>query len=227
MTHDSSSVPVPGLSRNHKATGLWGLILLIAICTGIELFLQLTDHGVIGTRSLRGRFYDYGAFWPGLLSGWTPNYGGQPWVMFFSYGLLHGGLSHLLVNMITLWSLGRAVLDRVGLAGFALIYLGAQIGGAAGFAILAQPFPPMVGASGALFGLAGALLAWNYVDRYTYRERLWPVATATFWLVVLNLLLWWAMDGQLAWETHLGGFVAGWFMALLVDPRPREEAGAE
>ena len=41
---------------------------------------------------------------------------------------------------------------------------------------------------------------------------------------LLNLLLWWAMDGQLAWETHLGGFLAGWVMALLADPRPREGA---
>ena len=198
------------------------LAVLIAICCVIELLLQLTDHGVVATsRSLRGLVYDYGAFWPGLLGDWTPNYATQPYVMFLSYGLLHGGWGHLLVNMFTLWSLGRGVLDRVGARGFLLIYLGSQIGGGVLFALLAQPFHPMVGASGALFGLVGALLAWNYVDRYTHHEGVWPVANAAFWLVVLNLVLWWVMDGQLAWETHLGGGIAGWVMALLVDPRPR------
>jgi membrane associated rhomboid family serine protease len=76
-----------------------------------------------------------------------------------------------------------------------------------------------VGASGALFGLAGGLLAWAYVDLYTFEERLWPVARAALLLAGLNLILWWAMDGQLAWETHLGGFIAGWVTALLIDPR--------
>lgn len=208
-----------------RPAGIWVLVVLIVLCSGIEGILQLTDLGVIGAaqwRSLRGLVYDYGAFWPGLLGDWAPNYAAQPWVMFLSYGLLHGGLSHLLVNMLTLWSLGTAVLARVGVRGFMLVYLGAQAGGGLAFALLAQPFPPMVGASGALFGLAGAVLSWNYVDRYTHRERLWPVANAAVGLVVLNLLLWWAMSGQLAWETHLGGFVTGWIMALLADPRPRD-----
>jgi membrane associated rhomboid family serine protease len=37
----------------------------------------------------------------------------------------------------------------------------------------------------------------------------------------LNIVLWWAMDGQLAWETHLGGFITGWIAAMLIDPRGR------
>jgi rhomboid protease GluP len=197
------------------------LLLLICVCAGTELVLQASDMGWIGSGRLRRMAYDYGAFWPGLLADWRPNYALQPWLMFLTYGLLHGGLAHLAVNMITLWSLGGAVLERVGARSFALVYLGAQVGGGMAVALLAGPVPPMVGASGALFGLAGAILAWNYVDRYTYREGLWPVAQAVLGLILLNLLLWWAMAGQLAWETHLGGFVAGWNMAILVDPRAR------
>lgn len=201
---------------------LWALI---ALCCGIEFLLQLSDYRLPGLAELPGLrrlFYDYGAFWPGLVTNWQPNYAAQPWTMFLTYGLLHGGLAHLVVNMITLWSLGQAVIARAQVWGFGLVYLGSQIGGAMAFALLAPAFPPMVGASGALFGLAGALLAWNYVDRYSARLGLWPVANAAFWLVVLNLVLWWAMGGQLAWETHLGGFIAGWIMALLVNPLPRK-----
>lgn len=197
------------------------LLTLIGLCTGTELALQLSDLGWIGSGRLRQLAYDYGAFWPGLTGNWRPNYAAQPWLMFLTYGLLHGGLAHLVVNMITLWSLGLAVLERVGARSFVLVYLGAQIGGGLAFALLAEPVPPMVGASGALFGLAGAILAWSYIDRYTHREGLWPVAQATAGLVLLNLILWWAMAGQLAWETHLGGFIAGCIMAILVDPRAR------
>jgi membrane associated rhomboid family serine protease len=90
------------------------------------------------------------------------------------------------------------------------------------FGLMAPDLRPMVGASGALFGLAGALLSWAYVDRFTFRQGLLPVVQAVALLIVLNLVLWWAMAGQLAWQTHLGGFLAGWIAALLVDPRPQD-----
>ena len=200
--------------------GVWLLVALIAVCCAIEMVLQLADFGLIGPARLRQLAYDYGGFWVGLLRSWTPNYPAQPYVMFLTYGFLHGGIVHLAVNMFTLWSLGSAVLKRVGARGFILLYVGALLGGAAGFALLASVLAPMVGASGALFGLAGGLMAWAYVDRFTLQETLWPVIKAAAMLGALNLVMWWAMDGQLAWETHLGGFVAGWVAALLIDPRP-------
>ena len=196
---------------------------LIALCVIIELVLQLGDWGVMGPRRLRQTAYEYGGFWPGLLNSWTPNYAAQPWTMFFSYSFLHGGIGHLIVNMVTLWSLSPPVIKRVRARGFVLLYGGAVIGGAMGYALLSDGIRPMVGASGALFGLAGGLLAWNYVDRYSHRQGLWPIAQAVVLLIALNLVLWWAMGGQLAWETHFGGFVAGWLFATLIDPRPRDQ----
>lgn len=209
-----------------KAGGLigsyWLLIVLIGICVLIEAVLLLSDAGLLSDGRLRAQAYEYGGFWNGLLNGWRPNYPAQPYTMFLTYAFLHAGIVHLSVNMITLWSLGRIVVDRVGTLGFALLYVGAALGGAGGFALLGTQLAPMVGASGALFGLAGGLLAWNYVDRYTFTEGLWPVARAIVLLTGLNLVMWWAMNGQLAWETHLGGFLAGWVLALLIDPRGRE-----
>jgi rhomboid protease GluP len=201
--------------------GHWALIALIVVCVVLELTLTLADWGWIGGRRWRGLAYTFGGFWPGLLQGWTPNYPLQPVSMFVTYGFFHSGLIHLSVNMITLWSMGRVVIARVGQGGFALLYLGSILGGAAGFALLASGVRPMVGASGALFGLVGGILAWNYLDRFAGEEALWPVLRAAGLLLVLNLVMWWAMDGQLAWETHLGGFVTGWLMAMLIDPRNR------
>ena len=198
---------------------LWSLI---GLCTAVELTLIAADQGVIEPARLRRLAYDNGGFWPGLLTDWKPNYPAQPWAMFMTYGFLHTGFTHLLVNMIALWSLARAVLERVGSWGFTALYLATLLGGAAGFALLAPSLRPMVGASGALFGLIGGLLAWAYVDRYSYNEGLWPIARTVLLLIVLNLMLWWVMAGQLAWETHLGGFITGWIAALLIDPRARQ-----
>jgi membrane associated rhomboid family serine protease len=207
--------------------GLAPVWLVIAVCAGIEAALLLGDLGLgaglgLGGARLRQTAFEYGAFWPGLLRGdWRPNYPGQSWAMFATYGFLHGGPVHMVTNMITLASLGPAVLRRVGLRGFLLLYAGSLIGGAGGFGLLAATYSPMVGASGALFGLAGGLLAWDYVDRFAFRARLWPVARMALLLVAMNVALWWALEGQLAWQTHLGGFVIGWVLALLIDPRSR------
>lgn len=197
------------------------LFALILSCVVIEVFLSCGDFGILGSPRLRAVAYEFGGFWPGLLRDWQPNFAAQPYAMFVTYAFLHGGLIHLAVNMVTLWSLGKSVLDRVGPVGFALLYFFSAIGGAIGFGVLASDLRPMVGASGALFGLAGGILAWAYVDRFTFREGLWPVAQAALLLLALNVVMWWAMGGQLAWQTHLGGFISGWIAALLIDPRPQ------
>lgn len=217
-----TSAPSPDPTLSEEPAGRWALIALIALCCVVEGLLQLADWGGFGGARLRSVAYEYGGFWAGLLGSWSPNYPSQPYLMFLTYGFLHGGFLHLCMNMITLWSLGMAVLERVGLRGFLLLYAATLLGGAAGFALLASTLAPMVGASGALFGLAGGLLAWGYVDRFTLQEALWPVVRAAGLLLTLNIVMWWALDGQLAWETHLGGFLTGWMVALLIDPRPRD-----
>ena len=195
------------------------LAVIIALCGLIEGALWLSDLRLIEIPRLRNTAYDYGGFWVGLLGTWEPNYSLQPYAMFVTYAFLHGGPVHLVVNMITLWSLGEGAIARVGVWGFLALYVSSMLGGAAGFALMSSSVLPMVGASGALFGLAGGLLAWQYVDRFTLREALWPVVRLVLLLIAMNLVMWWALDGHLAWQTHLGGFVFGWITALLIDPR--------
>lgn len=199
------------------------VVIIILMCVLAEVALQLGDRNLLGIPRFRSLVYEYAGFWAGLLDNWRANYPFQPALMFVTYGFLHAGLLHLTLNMITLFSLGNAVLDRISGKAFVLLYAASLLGGAAGFALLAENLRPMVGASGALFGLAGALLAWDYVDRFTLQERLWPVARAVLLLAGLNVALYFAMDRLLAWEAHLGGFVAGWIMALLIDPRGRTD----
>lgn len=196
---------------------LRAILAMIVLCTVIELLMQLGDAGLFGGPRLRTQIYEYFGFWPGLLHGWQPNYAIQPWSMFLTYALLHGSFMHLFFNMATLWSLAPAVADRVRLGGLVTIYVAGIVGGSVLQGVLATSTRPMVGASGALFALAGALVVWNYKELRLRRVAPWPVIYAILMLSGINLAMWWALEGQLAWQAHLGGFVAGWLTALAVD----------
>ncbi len=89
----------------------------------------------------------------------------------------------------------------------------------------------MVGASGALFGLLGLWICWDYLDRRHFGEKMWGTYKALFYLVLYNVVFWVLLHGNLAWETHLGGFVAGWLIGLywgrpaLLSRRARRQTG--
>jgi membrane associated rhomboid family serine protease len=209
------------------AGGLWAVWAVAVPCIVIEAALQLADLGVVPVPRLRLIAYEFGGFWPGLLRDWRPNFTGQPVAMFATYALLHAGALHLVVNMLTLVSLGREVVARAGAARFLAVYGISALGGAMAFGLLASTLRPMVGASGALFGLAGALAAWEWRARRDDGVSTGPVLRFVGLLVVLNVILWWAMRGQLAWETHLGGCLAGAAAALVLrEPSPDRGASA-
>ena len=192
-----------------------GLAVLIAVPTLIELTLVLADYGFLGSTRWRSLSYQNFAFWAGLLYNWQPNYPAQPWTMFITYSFSHGGIVHLLGNMLALIWLGQIAIVRIGHAPFLYLYFVSVIGGGISFGLLTNNVQPMVGASGALFGLAGAWQYWSWSDSRASGERVWPVAYTLAALVVLNLVMWVSTKGQLAWETHLGGFVAGGLFAYL------------
>ncbi|WP_242685134.1 MULTISPECIES: rhomboid family intramembrane serine protease [Haematobacter] len=190
------------------------VLVLFVACLIPELILSGADYGLWGDPGWRLWAWQHGGFWTGLLGNWRPNYAAQPWLMFLTYGFLHGGVIHFGVNMLTLFSLAPPLVERMGQGRFLLLYMASMIGGGLGFALLSQSPQPMVGASGALFGLAGAVMALSWQYLRARGESLRPVIRSLLWLAGLNLVLWWAMSGMLAWETHLGGFVVGWLMGL-------------
>ncbi|MDV7145556.1 rhomboid family intramembrane serine protease [Tropicimonas sp. TH_r6] len=211
-----ATTPQTRLSSGETAV-LWTILI---VCVLIEGAFQLSKLDVIGLPGLRIWAYGNGAFWPVLLQHGHPNYPLQPWLMFLTYGFIHGGLLHMCFNMITLWSLGTAVTSRVGIRRFLVIYFTTMIAGAATYGALVTSGQPMVGSSGALFGLAGTLVAWIWLAQPTPTQsfqRTWRILAV---LLGLNVLMYWAFSGQLAWETHLGGFVAGWALGIFFEGRP-------
>jgi rhomboid protease GluP len=205
-----SPPPAPLLRRPDPA-----VLAVLILCCLIEALLQAADAGLIGASRWRALAYENAGFWAGLLWGWTPNYAAQPVLMFFSYSALHSGLSHLAGNMLPLWILGNIVTARIGQRGFLGLWLLATLAGALAFGLITESPRPMVGTSGALFGLAGAWMAWEARDRRSAGQSRLPVLGWLVALVVLNLAYFRLQHGLLAWETHLGGFLAGGAWGLL------------
>ncbi len=220
------SDPPPHPSRPaHPAAGrrtLPGIVIGLALAlTAVEAVLWAADMGIVdalsglGAGRWRRVALQYGAFWSGLLQNWQPNYRAQPAAMFATYSMLHSGPAHLAGNLLALAWLGPRVVDRFGAWGFVAIWAVSALAGAATFGALSRSFSPMVGASGALFGLMGALVMVAWRDG----GRLARVLAISAGLAVLNLAMLIAEGGILAWQTHLGGYLAGLAMAAAMSPR--------
>ncbi|WP_438655576.1 rhomboid family intramembrane serine protease [Roseinatronobacter monicus] len=197
------------------------VIWVVGLTCLAEVVLTLAEAAGLGGLALRRTFLLHGAFWNGLLAGWEPMYPFQREAMFVTYALLHGGLLHLIGNMVAVLALGGIAVARIGQKGFILLYAISAIGGGVGFALLSNSETPMVGASGAVFGLIGAWKFWEWQMRQHLGSPMRPLWQFILGLVLLNLVLWLALSGLLAWEAHLGGFVAGVLFAAIVTPSLR------
>ena len=126
---------------------------------------------------------------------------------------VHGGLFHLLGNMLYLWIFGNNIEDYLGKVRFVLFYLLAGLGASAAHVIFhPNSQSPMVGASGAIAGILGAYLVLYPGARVLTLVLFWivPVPAA------IVLMLWFfgqVMNGGLggggAWCAHIGGFLIG------------------
>ena len=194
---------------------------IVGICTLLELALTLGGTPTLGGDGMRRTALIYGAFWPRVIDSWAPAWPGQPAAMFFTYAFLHGGVMHLLFNMLILVHLSRETVARVGQQGFVLFYLFTAAGGAAGFWLLSSAPGPMVGASGAVFGLFGATQYWDYQRRRAAGATLRPFWNLLIGLSLMNVALFALFGGYLAWQAHLGGYVAGFVLAWVITPTLR------
>lgn len=204
-----STKPSPDASQIHRLkwppTAILTLLLLIA---GAEVLLSLAQ--TFGYGNLRIFCFATLAFNSAYLTGTPPLYEAQPWVMFFSHALLHIGPVHMLGNLLTLYLLWY-LMPWMYVIDFVLVFFVGALGGALGFLWLAPPGSLMTGASGAVAGLTAVWgLCEMFLAQKGYILSIRPKWTAVLvGLVTLGLLL--RLDQQLgmAWQTHLGGALAG------------------
>lgn len=129
----------------------------------------------------------------------------EPW-RFVTSAFLHGPLMHILFNMFALWMLGGYLEPMLGRLRFALLYLISALGGGVAY-VLMTPLDSrvgVVGASGAVFGLFGAVIVLN---------RSLGRGTQGIWInLAINALLP-ILYPNIAWQAHVGGFVTGMLLA--------------
>lgn len=125
------------------------------------------------------------------------------------HGLLHSGWLHVLMNSAALLGFGNMVSRGAGVRAFVVIFFVSVIAGGLAFGLLAETKVPMVGASGGVFGLLGVFIVWQGQMAMAAGQSLVPVWRQVGGLLLLNVILWFAFRGLLAWEAHLGGFLAG------------------
>jgi len=125
----------------------------------------------------------------------------------------HVDLMHIAFNMLALWFLGPQLEAVVGRARFLTLYLLSGLMGSAFVYWLTPVFTPTVGASGAIFGLMGALLVIAIKVRADYSQIL-------VWLG-LNVMITILGRGFISWQGHLGGLVGGVLIALVFVYSPR------
>jgi len=182
---------------------------LIAINVAIFVAQVATEGG--------GRVNDGRVYLEGLLAGVLVDDG--EWWRLLSAGFLHSQPIHLLLNMVVLWFLGQALEPVFRHAKFLAVYLASLFAGSFGALLLTDPFVPIVGASGAVYGLIGALLI-------VYRDRGIAITQSPiFGLLVINVLFTFFYPG-ISIGAHLGGLAGGALAGLLVLQAERRRSNA-
>jgi membrane associated rhomboid family serine protease len=144
---------------------------------------------------------------------------GRPWTI-ITYMFLHGGLGHLLFNMLALYFFGPRLEERLGSRAFLGLYLTSGIVGAL-LSFFFSPMAAVIGASGAVFGVQLGFA------RYWPRERIliwgvFPVEARVLVIVMTLLALFGGFGGArdgVAHFAHLGGFLGGWIFLKLWELR--------
>jgi len=159
------------------------------------------------------------------------------WSSLLTSMFIHGGFMHIAGNMLFLWVFGKAIEDLLGHGRFLLFYLACGV--AAGLAHMLLNFyspVPTVGASGAIAGVMGA-----YLVKFPRARIVTLVFIIVFFITVdipaaFLLLYWFALQfvtglgsigesqvsqGDVAWFAHVGGFVAGMILVMILPARER------
>jgi len=199
----------PNVLITPALVGLNILVFLVMILNGVHPFQPTTD-------SLLQWGADYG----------PRTVGDGEWWRLAKSMFVHVGLIHLAFNMFVLWQGGFFIERLLGNAGFLIVYMVSGIAG--GLASVAwHPYVVSAGASGAIFGLYGALLGYLIASRNSIpAEVLSPLTRSAMVFVGFNLV-YGILQAGIDVADHIGGLVAGFACGLIlavpltVEPAPR------
>jgi membrane associated rhomboid family serine protease len=126
---------------------------------------------------------------------------------------LHASVLHIAFNMWALWLVGSTIEAALGPARFLLLYFASGLAGSAG-ALVLDPTKPVVGASGAIFGLFGAgfILEWRATGR---------LGGSFLTLIAINLVITLAWSSNISLGGHVGGLIGGLIGTAIIVYAPR------
>ncbi len=191
----------------------FALIAINVVAYLAEGSLTLTQGGVLG-----GTLYDKGALLGSLPGAQFAGQGvahGQWWRLITS-GFLHESIVHIGLNMLVLYFLGRLVEPMLGSLKFAVVYFVSLLAGSFG-ALLLTPHTFTVGASGAIFGVAGAAVVELRARRISVME------SGIGMLILINLLFSFTASG-ISIGGHIGGLIGGALAALALQAGERRRS---
>jgi membrane associated rhomboid family serine protease len=189
--------------RSYGDDGLMPVLAIIVACFALYLATVIANffgYSLIGYLGMRPA---------SLLS--------QPWTIVTSL-FMHGGIWHLLANMLTLYFFGTFLQRLVGAGTFLLIYFVGGIVGNILFILLGPPYAVVVGASGAIFALGGTLAVLAPMSRVYIIPIPVPVP---LWVAVIGGFLILSFAPGIAWQGHLGGLITGVVAGFILRRRRR------
>lgn len=140
----------------------------------------------------------------------------RPWTV-ITYMFLHGGFAHILFNMLALFFFGPRLELEIGGRHFLSLYFISGIMGAA-LSFVFTPYTPIIGASGAIFGvLLGYAHFWPKDQILIW--GILPIEARWFVIIMTALSLFSGFtgyEGDVAHFAHLGGFLGGWIYVRLL-----------
>jgi rhomboid protease GluP len=144
------------------------------------------------------------------------------WWRIVTSAFLHENITHILFNMIALWQVGTFVEIIYGTPRMAIIYALSMVGSGLAITYL-TPNVITIGASGAIFGLFGALA----VGGFRLGERGKSIMKQSTGIIVINLLIGFIPGMNISMAGHVGGLVVGTFCGLVLFTMPRPPVAVE
>ncbi len=141
------------------------------------------------------------------------------WWRILTGAFLHGGLIHIGVNMVSLWFLGRFIEYALGSWRMLLVYMVSLVASGLGVVYFSNPLVPTIGASGAIFGLFGALFAIGL----KLGKPGMDLVRANIGILVLNLIITFTVPA-ISWQAHVAGLLAGFAFTYAIYYPPRRVA---
>jgi len=181
---------------------------------------------------LNGLIYLIVALWSGSLIDMAPKvlvevgalFGpfvvlGDEWWRLLSAMFLHGGMTHLLMNLFSLYLIGRGAESYFSRSAYLSLYLSSGVIGGL-VSLLMHPVSVGVGASGAIFGLFGALAGFFLAHREQIAEHTRAFMKDFALLIGLNLVIGFAIPAVDV-SAHMGGLIVGGIGGYLLSRNPK------